>query len=314
MIISRAGMDEHMNRSTRASAVLAVALAAGALGACKLELPGSKPKAPTGQVAATVGNQEITVRDLRAEMNSSQISDPKALKQAEEATLRNIVGRTVLAKAAIDQGIDKTPDFAIAKKRLIDGLLVQSLQNKIAAQSPAVTKDEADRYVVSHPDLFSQRKIFSIDYIRMPRPADPAIIKALEPLKTLVQVDAQLTAEKIPHQRATGNLDSVGADPRMVEAILKLPPGELFVLPVGNALLVNQITGTKVVPFEGPQASDYAQKLLTKQRVQEAVNRDFNAIITKAAPTVRFNKDYAPPATAPAPAAVTAPPPAAAQN
>jgi EpsD family peptidyl-prolyl cis-trans isomerase len=301
-----------MNRPSTVAAALVVVLTAGALGACKFELPGSKPKAPTGQVAATVGNDEITVRDLRAEMNGAQISDPKVLKQAQQAALRNIVGRTVLAKAAIDQGVDKTPDFAIAKKRLVDGLLVQSLQNKIAAQAPPVTKDEADRFVVAHPDLFSARKIFAIEYIRMPRPADPAIVKALEPLKTLEQVDAQLTAEKIPHQRATGNLDSLGADPRMIEALIKLPAGELFVLPVGNALLVNQIKDTKIVPFEGPQASDFAQKYLYKQRVQEAVNREFNAIITKAAPTVRFNKDFAPPATAPkttaaSPAAAAAP-------
>ena len=296
-----------MKRSIRVAAALAAVLTAGALGACKFELPGSKPKAPTGQVAATVDGQEITVRDLRAEMNDAQISDPKAMKQAEQATLRNIVGRTVLAKAAIDQGIDKTPDFAIAKKRLVDGLLVQSLQNKIAAQSPPVTKDEAERYVVAHPDIFSQRKIFALDYIRMPRPSDPAVIKALEPLKTLEEVDAQLTAEKIPHQRSTGNLDAVGVDPRMVEAFVKLPPGELFVIPAGNALMVAQIKDTKIVPFEGAQATDYAQKLLTKQRVQEAINRQFNAIIAKAAPTVRFNKDYA----APAPAAVTAKPPAA---
>ena len=288
-----------MNRPIHVTAAVAVVMAAVALGACKLELPGSKPKAPTGQVAATVGDEEITVRDLRAEMNGAQIADPKVMKQAQQAALRNIVGRTVLAKAAIEQGIDKTPDFAIAKKRLLDGLLVQSLQNKIAAQAPAVTKDEADRFIVSHPDVFSQRKVFAIEYIRFPRPSDPAVVKALEPLKTLEQVDAQLTAEKIPHQRASGNLDSVGADPRMIEAFLKLPAGELFVLPVGNALLVNQIKDTKIIPFEGPQASDYAQKFLTKQRVQEAVNRQFNAIITKAAPTVRFNKDYAPPAAPP---------------
>jgi EpsD family peptidyl-prolyl cis-trans isomerase len=294
-----------MNRPSSVTAAFVVILTAGALSACKLELPGSKPKAPTGQVAATVGDQEITMRDLSAEMNSAQISDPKVMKQAQQAALRNIVGRTVLAKAAIDQGIDKTPDFAIAKKRLVDGLLVQSLQNKIAAQAPPVTKDEADRFVVAHPDLFSARKIFAIDYIRMPRPADPAIVKALEPLKTLEQVDAQLTAEKIPHQRATGNLDSLGADPHMIEALIKLPAGELFVLPVGNALLVNQIKDTKIVPFEGPQASDFAQKYLAKQRVQEAVNREFNAIITKAAPSVRFNKDFAP--AAPAPKTTAAP-------
>jgi EpsD family peptidyl-prolyl cis-trans isomerase len=180
-----------MKKTQRLAAAVVVVLTAGGLGACKFELPGSKPKAPTGQVAATVGGQEITVRDLRAELTGAPNTDPSSLKQAEQATLRNIVGRTVLAKAAIDQGIDKTPDFAIAKKRLVDTLLVQSLQNKIAAESPPVTKEEADRFVVSHPDIFSQRKVFAIDYIRMPRPSDPAVIKALEPLKTLEQVDAQ---------------------------------------------------------------------------------------------------------------------------
>ena len=297
-----------MIRPVRVATALAAVLAASALSACKIPfVGGGSAKAPTGQVAATVGDQEITVRDLRAEMTGAQISDPKVMKQAEQSTLRNIIGRTVLAKAAADQGIDKTPDFAIAKKRLIDGLLVQSLQNKIAGQAPPVTRDEADRFVAGHPDIFAQRKIFVIDYIRMPRPTDPSIIKALQPLKTLEQVDAYLTEQKIPHQRANGNLDAVGADPRMVDAITKLPAGEVFVIPSGATLLVNQVKDTKTVPFNGPQASEYAQKLLTKQRVQEAVNREFNAIITKAAPTVKFNKDYALPAppkpAVPAPAA-----------
>ena len=298
-----------MSRPVRVATALAVVLTAGALSACKMPfVGGGSAKAPTGQVAATVGDQEITVRDLKAEMNGAQVADPKMMKQAEQTTLRNIVGRTVLAKAAVDQGVDKTPDFAIAKKRLLDGLLVQSLQNKIAAQAPAVTREEADRFVAAHPDIFAQRKIFVIDYIRMPRPSDPSIIKALQPLKTLEQVDAYLTEQKIPHQRSSGNLDAVGADPRMIDAITKLPPGEVFVIPSGSTLLVNQIKDTKTQPFNGPQASDYAQKLLTKQRVQEAVNREFNAIITKAAPTVKFNKDYAmpplakPAAAAPAPA------------
>lgn len=285
-----------MTRTGRVATAIAVVLAAGALSACKLPFGGGgTPKAPTGQVAATVGDQEITVRDLRAEMGADAPADPKAMKLAQQNTLRNIVGRTVLAKAALDQGVDKTPDFAIAKKRLLDGLLVQGLQNKIASQAAPVTKEEADRYVVSHPDLFAQRKVFAIEYIKMARPSDPAIVKALEPLKTLEAVDAQLNQEKVPHQRATGNLDAVGADPRMVEAILKLPPGELFVIPSGNMLLVNQIKDTKVVPLAGAQASEIAQKMLAKQRVQEAINRQFNGIITKAAPTVRFNKDYAPP-------------------
>ena len=291
------GKHDIMNRFTGAFAGVLAASTALALGGCHIlgmDIGGST-KAPTGQVVATVEGKEITVRDLRSEMGAANTSDPKIRKQAEQATLRNIVGRTVLAKAAVDRGVDKTPDFAIAKQKLVDGLLVQALQNKIAGQVPAVTKEEADRFVLAHPDLFAQRKVFSIDFVRMARPNDPAVIKALQPLKTLEEVETQLKQEKIPYQRSQGNLDSVGADPRMIEAIVKLPPGEMFVIPNGASLLVNAIRDTKIVPFTGAPASDYAQKLIARQRTQEAVNREFNAIIAKAAPNVRFNKDYAAP-------------------
>ena len=288
--------------------VLAVALATAALGGCHFPSFG-KPKAPTGQVVAVVGDREITLRDLHAEMANVKVTDPKARKTAEEAALRNIVGRTVLAQAAIDQGIEKTPDYTLAKQRMTDALLVQTMQNKLVSQIPAPTNDDAERFVAEHPDIFARRKLFIIDQIRMPRPSDPAIVKALQPLKTLEQIEAFLTQNKVPHQRSMGNLDAVGADPRMIEAIIKLPAGEVFVVPNNDVLLVNQIKDTKIIPFTGPPAVDYAQKLILRQRTQEAVGRQFNAYITKGAAKVRFNKDFAPPRTvAGAPGATPAAP------
>ena len=287
-------------------AVLAVAATAGALSACHFPGLGGQAKAPTGQVVADVGNTEITMRDLRAEAPTLNTSDVKVRHQADQATLRNIVGRTILAKAARDQGLDKTPDFEIARKRLEDTLLVQTLQQKIAKGVPAVTDDEAQRFVAENPDIFSQRKVFTIEFIRIQRPTNPEVVKALEPLKTLDQVEAYLKSQQIPYQHSTGNLDAVGADPRMVQAIVKLPPNEVFVIPNGETLLINKIQSSRIVPFNGAQAIEYAKKVVTRQRTQEAISKQFNEIITKAKPTVKFNKDYAD--TAPSPGAVTAKP------
>ena len=113
----------------------------------------------------------------------------------------------------------------MAKQRLEDGLLVQALQTKISGGMPAITKEDADRFVAAHPDIFAQRKVFTIEFIRMQRPSDPNIVKSFEPLKTLDQIEAVLKQDKIPYQRSTGNLDAVGADPRMIDAIVKLPAG-----------------------------------------------------------------------------------------
>ena len=271
----------------------AALLASLALGGCHLGGGGSG-KAPTGQVVATVGDREITLRELNAETPPVSNPDPRARKAAQLSALENIVARTVLAKAAVDQGVEKTPEFILVKQRALDTLLAQSLESKIAGQVPKVTRDDADRFIAAHADIFSQRKVWSIDQLRMARPSDPTLIKRLEPLKTLSDIEALLNQEKIPFQHSTGSLDAMGADPRLIDAITRLPPGEVFVIPSNDVLFVNQIKDTKVVPFTGPQSVEYATQMVTRQRTSDAVQRQISAILIKAKPSVHFNKDYAP--------------------
>jgi len=292
------------------------AAACVALAGCHFPGLGGGQKAPTGQVVATVEGREVTLRELNAEMGTASYPDPKTRKMAEQAALRNIVARVVLANAARQQGLDKTPDFALQKQRAIDTVLAQQLELKLTAGVPQPTKEEAQNFVSAHPDIFLERKIFVVDQIRMPR-VPVEVLKALEPLKTMEDIEAVLNKDNIPHQRGDATLDAVGADPRLVDFIVKLPPNEVFVLPSNDGLLVNRIKDTKVLPFTGDPALQYATKWMTRQRTQEAVNRSFNQYLTAAVSKIQFNKDYAPPkptkptptgaATPGAPAAAPAP-------
>jgi EpsD family peptidyl-prolyl cis-trans isomerase len=270
-----------------------------ALAGCKVPGMGGA-KAPTGQVVATVGDREITLRELHAEMaGAAAPADATQRKLQEQAAIKNIVARVVLAKVARDQGLDKTPDFVLQKDRAVDGLLNQSLQKKVIAQVPKPTSEEAQTFVAQHPNIFVERKIFLVDQIRMARPSDPSVLKALEPLKTLEAIEVELKKDHIAYQRASGTLDAVGPDPRLIEAVMKLPPGEIFVVPGPEGLLVNEIKETKIVPFTGEPATNYALQLIGRQRTQETLNRTFSQYLAAAGSTVRFNKDFAPP-TAPA--------------
>ena len=289
---------------------LVAAAACVALAGCHFPGLGGGQKAPTGQVVATVDGREVTLRELNAEMGSAAYPDPKTRKVAEQQALRNIVARIVLANAARAQGLDKTPDFALQKQRAIDSVLAQALQQKLIAGVPQPTKDEAQNYVSSHPDTFLERKVFVVDQIRMPR-VPLEVLKTLEPLKTMEEIEAVLNKDNIPHQRADATLDAVGADPRLVDFILKLPANEVFVLPANDGLLVNRVKETKVIPFTGDPAMQYATKWLTRQRTQESVSRSFNQLLTASSSKIQFNKDYAPPkpvkTAAPAEAAPGAP-------
>jgi EpsD family peptidyl-prolyl cis-trans isomerase len=272
---------------------------------CKI--PGFGGGAPTGQVVATVGGHEVTTREVDAELAGAKLTDPKARKAAEQTVLSNILARKILAQAAIDQGLDKTPAFPVQKQRVIDSLLVQMLESKIASQVPPATREDAQSFVADHPDIFAQRKVFALNQIRMAKPKDQATLKAMEPLKTMDEVEARLDAEKIPYQKGTSSLDAVGADPKMIDEIVKLPPDEIFIVPSGNGLLVNQIIGTKIVPFTGDPALQYAQALINRQRASDAVSRQLQMIVGKSAHEIRYNKDFQPPAAVPPAAKPAAP-------
>ena len=280
-----------------------VTVAFAGLAGCKIPFLNNTPAAPTGQVAASVNGQEITVREVGVELGDFTSPDPKLQKLARTAALENIVTRKLVAQAAVTQGLDKTPDYAVLKQRAIDNLLDQLLEKKLAAQVPNPTEEEAAAFMSEHPDMFSQRKIYAVDQLRMARPSNPEILKPLQPLKTMAEVEAALDQDHIVYEKGIGTIDALTVDPRLSEQIGKLPAGEIFIVPSGGQLLINQIHDTQTIPFTGPPASQFALNYLKRARVQEAVQKQLSTLVGKGLAEVRFNKDYAParkPSTPPA--------------
>jgi EpsD family peptidyl-prolyl cis-trans isomerase len=265
----------------------------------------STPKAPTGQVVATVGGQEITVRQLNAELNGAAPVAPAAQKEQKRAALNFMIERTVLANEARKQGIDKDPDFILLSQRTMDALLAQQLQSKIAATVPAITLEEATRFENANPNIFAERKIFEVDQIRMNQPSDRTVLAKLQPLKTLDEVAKLLTENNLPFQRGTSAIDSVGQNPQLINAIVALPPQEVFVFPAGNQIMINQVRSARTDPFTGDPANKYAMNVLRLERTQTAVRKQMTAVLAKAKNTIVVSKDYMPPKAAPTPAKAT---------
>lgn len=287
--------------NVRSSLALALAgCAALAVGAChRPEVLGGKPSAPTGEVVAKVDGHEITLRQLRAELQGAPAVDPKQMKALQQRALQLIVLRTLMADEARKQGIDKTPDFAMQRDQMVDSLLAQMLQAKTAKAVPAPAPEEVQRFISDHPSIFAQRKVFNVDQIRFARPADPAIVKGLQPLNTLDEIASYLTSKNIKFARGEGRLDMAGMDPKVADAITKVPQDEPFVIGSGDLLLANQIKSVDIVPLQGADATKYATALLTRQHTQEAVQREAQQVVATGMKRVAYNPAYAPPAPPP---------------
>jgi len=261
-----------------------------ALADCKL--PWTQNEGGGPQVVATVQGRQITKEDLDAEMAGAPASDATHRQGAEANALRDMIARDIMARAARAQGLDRTPAFRREEARITDTLLAQALQQKLAAAPKPMTRAQALAFMGAHPDLFAARKIFTLDQIRLAPPSDPSLLKALSGLTSLDQIAAALAQSKTPFQRDTAQLDAVGAAPALVEALAKAPPGQLFVLPQGAILSINQIKSTRIQPFAGEPAIAYAQKVLTTQADRGAVQNGLRDLFAKAAKQVKVAKGY----------------------
>jgi peptidyl-prolyl cis-trans isomerase C len=278
----------------RFGAISALAVCAS-LAACD-----SKPKAPTGQVVATVDGSEVTLSELRSELTGVSTSDPKVYETAKQRALQVIVMRKILAKAARDQSLDKTPDFAVQRERANEVLLVQALQSKILGEVPVATPEEAATYITQHPNIFAQRKIFTFDQIATP-PLGPDMEHQLKPLNNLGEVEAVLNKAHIPFRRGASGLDAVGADPNFVDTLSSMDPHELIIMPSPRGWTINQITDVKVQPFTGDAATKYAVTLMTQQRKQEALTRSLYSTMSQGRSKISYAAGYKPLPSAQAP-------------
>ena len=270
---------------------VSIACASLLLCACRWDL--GAPKQPVGQVAATVDGKEITVRQLQLELASAQFRDQQVQKVAEQGALNALIGRTALADAARKAGIDKTPDFEMQKSRMIDNLLAQAYAAKIAKDVPPPTREEAQRYVTDHAELFSDRKIYRVDQIHAIAPAsEPNFPNQLAPIKTMPDMVALLNSKHIAFSRGEETIDSAAVDPRLAQALAKLPPQEVFVLINGPNLLINQIRSTQSAPISGDQAVALATQTLTTQHQEQAVTKAVQEALAAAVKSVQVNKAY----------------------
>ncbi|MFZ5720240.1 MAG: hypothetical protein ACOY5Y_12355 [Pseudomonadota bacterium] len=304
---------------TRSLIVVGSAVAALALSGCdQIKKLAGGGGAPAGQVVATVDGEEITTLQLRSEMGGFGSRDPEVMKAAQQQALQRIILRKLLAQEAREQKLDKGADYTIQVERGQETLLAQLYQRKLAAGIKQPTRAEAESYITNNPNRFANRKVLFVDQIiAAPNKIDP---ERLRPLKTFGEVKALLDAEGVQYQENAVTLDTLSANPRLVEGVTNLPPGEIFVIPQGGSMVFNQVAASRPVPFRGDTAIAYATNQLRSERAREIVSKKVESLRKAAEPEITYNPAYKPadkkaaPAKAPdakAPAASGADAPAA---
>lgn len=269
-----------------------VTLAAGCALAM-LALAGCKREA-TGQVAAVVNDEEITLQDVNVEIGQNELPKNVDRKAIQQAALQRIIDRRLVAQAARDDGIDKEPEYLVRKRQVEELLLIQMYGQK--AQRTMRVPDTAaiDKYMADHPARFGQRTIYAIDRIQFPMPSDPQKLRPMAEDHSMDAVVTRLQGMGIKFERTAAQMDSAAVPPALLTRFQALPPGEPFIMPEGNLVTVGVITGARPAPLVGADGRPAALQLMRNEEISKTLEQRVKT--ARAAAKIEYQPGFAPPA------------------
>lgn len=230
--------------------------------------PGCAKKAE-GQTVAVVNGDEITTAELNAELAAAKLPPGIDGAQARSQVLQAMINRDLLAQDARKEGIDKSPEFLQRQRELTDNLLIAMLADREGGSAQLPSDAEVAQFETSHPQMFAQREIWSLDQLRYKQPPAGPISDQIAKTKSLDELAKVLSDNKIVATPAKRQIDSSAVPDDMYAKITKLAPGEPFIVPVGSEAVASAITARQPAPVSSDDAKPAAVAALRKQQTQK---------------------------------------------
>lgn len=250
-------------------------------------------KEATGQVAAVVNGEEITLQEVNAEMGAAASAEGADKEAIQKAALQRVIERRLMADMARDEGMDETQDYLLRKRQLDDALLVQLMGQKAERAVQVPDRQEIDAYIKANPAMFANRSILTVDRIQFPVPADFSKLKALENDHSMAAVANRLNLLNIAFQRGEAQVDTAQLGQERLQRIRALPDGEPFVIPENGVVTIGVITGQTAAPLNAEQSRQLATQAMRSERLEKTLRERLKTARTSA--EIDYQTGFAPP-------------------
>ena len=249
-----------------------------------------KAEAPTGQVVARVGDQDVTAQELQIEFRLANVPPDK---QKDPAVVKRMLSQLVLRKYLLQQALaaklDREPGVLLDILRSREQILASAFINRTVAEKP-ISQADIDKYIADNPLKFANRQLVSVEQIVFPiGPNAQAVVDASKDLKTLDAVDQTLTSMNVPHNRSMGGLNTADIPETLFNTIQAKKADDVFFIRSGQNGVFFKVTGEQPRPLEGEAASNMARQFIRADRV----NTELGLASVSANLEAKYQGEYA---------------------
>ncbi len=249
----------------------------------------------TTQVAAKVGSEEISIHQINQVLSRSTmaISAPQSVQALRADVLEKLIDQQLVVEQAIEARLHRSPEVLAqidaARREVLARAYVQQLTNTIPR--PAI--EESQKYFRDHPQLFSERRVFSLQEIQLTPDSGVAeqVREQLAGGKSMGDVAAWLKAHDIPFGSGavTRAAEQIPLD--LLARLQAFKDGQSAIVETPRGVTVLRITSSQAAPVTEEAALPRIEQFLMNQRGAEALGQTMKRLRAKA--TVSYSGDFA---------------------
>lgn len=227
------------------------------------------------QVAAKVGSEEISVHQVNQVLRSVNPGDAPQdeMQKIKQGILEKLIDQELAVEQATASKLHRSPEVVTQIEAARREILVRAYMQQVASSQPKPSSQEVAQYYGEHPELFAQRRIYTVQEVIVP-PA-PGIENQLRRLATgersVEEASAWLQSQNIKFNAggATRAAEQIPLD--LLAQMHQLKDGQSVVLPSRQAITLLRITSTQSVPLSAAEAAPRIESFLANQRMAQAV-------------------------------------------
>lgn len=293
----------NMNKSSLISGIVALALVGCGSG---------ENKAGT-QVAAKVNKDEISVHQINGILAKTPNVPPEQAKQAGQQILDKLIEQQLLVQKAMERKLDRDTNTVQAIEAAKREILARAYLEQVGSAATKPTPDEVKDYFGKHPELFSDRRIYSINEIAAANREGllKEIQQQLAKVKSLVDVAEWLKEQKVPFAANSATKAAEQLPIELLPRLHEMKEGQIGVLPTADRIVIIQLAASRSAPIEEKAATPLIEQFMLNQRRMEMIAQEVKQLREKA--SIEYVGAYANAAPAPKAVAVAAPAVAALQ-
>ncbi|NDV13148.1 EpsD family peptidyl-prolyl cis-trans isomerase [Crenobacter caeni] len=232
-------------------------------------------KAPASQVAARVGETELTVHQLNAAMPTLSAGLAGEGEDVQKAVLKRMVERELLVQRALTDKLDQDPKIMLALDNARQDILAKAWLDTQVAQLARPTPEQVARYYADNPALFAQRKLYQLQKLTLENRKGVAeeVDRLLAGGGSLQSLAQWASEHKLPFNAEAGTVAAEQVPLGVLEKLAALAPGQSLTLAEGNRVVVLRVAGVEQAPRAEAQAAGEIEQFLLSRERQQQVSR-----------------------------------------